>query len=258
LTNGITYRFELIAEDRSGNKSKPSPAAFVTPFAAPIKLVSSTPANKAKGVNTNLAFFTFNFNVSIQRDSLQINCTFVANNASTQCGAQGSGFFGTPTWSNNDKTATFARLGGALVPGTQYRMEILNANAPGLRFTLSNVSVTFNTATVTFPKLVSSTPANNAMNVSVNTNVVLKFSQAIQKDSLRFAYSCRIGATNCPGFDRPVWSDGDKTATLKSTQKLETCKGYTFNISAKNQAGQELPSTSLSFGTAPPPGKQCT
>jgi hypothetical protein len=345
------YTLTLGAKDKAGNALTRTSIRFLT-FGP--KLVSSAPADGAKDVSVNLASVTFNLNEPMQQNSLQLNCTFAGNNASTQCGLQGSGFFDTPTWSNDDKTVTFARKGGALLPATFYRLEIIAAKDKAGNV-LADTAVTFNTMESTRPMLVSSTPAHNAMdvpvntdfafsfnvpmqkdsihfgetcpsgvtcpsfgspvwsdndktlslkstqhltggteflisvfgndrdgnaldltvvhfttiglklvsstpangepNASVNTNLVFTFSAPMQKDS--FTYKCLLGAT-CPGFELPVWSNGDQTVTLKSKQQLETCKTYTFNLSAKDNVGRDLPITLVSFTTEPPPGSPCS
>jgi methionine-rich copper-binding protein CopC len=347
------YTLTLSAKDKAGNALAPTPIRFTT--TGP-KLVSSVPANGAKDVIVNLESVTFNFSVPMQENSLQLNCTFVANANSTQCGAAGSGYFDTPTWSNDDQTATFARKSGAFVPSTSYRLEIISAKDKAGN-ALADTAVTFDTAEIPRPKLVSSTPANGAVNVpldtdfvftfnvpmqkdsvhfgqtcptdvicptfgspiwsnadqtlslkltqamtggtdfslsvfgndragnaldatvvhfttigpklvsstplngaknaSLNTDLVFTFSRPIQKDSFKLRYKCLLGAT-CPGFELPVWSNGDQTVSLKSKQPLETCKTYAFSLSAKDTAGRELPTTSVSFTTEPPPGSQCS
>ncbi len=183
LDGNREYALTLGAKDKAGNALNPTSIRFAT--IGP-KLVSSAPANGATNVNVDLASIAFNFNEPMQQNSLQLNCTFVANNTSIQCGAEGSGFFDAPTWSNNDKTATFTRKGGAFLPTTPYRAEIISAKDK-VGGALAPTSISFTTGLVpdtTPPTVLDFSPAPSAKNQSLDTSIEILFSEQMNQDSL--------------------------------------------------------------------------
>jgi Bacterial Ig-like domain len=247
FTSPLPYTLTVTARDKAGNALAPTPIHFTSNVP---RLVSSTPANGAMNVDVNLASITFNFDEPMQENSLQLGCTFVANNASTQCGAQGSGYFDTPTWSNDDKTATFARHGGAFVPATPYRLEIIAARA-GNGTPLADTAITFTTAEPPRPKLVSSNPADGATNVPANTDFVFTFSEPMQKDSVHFGETCPADVS-CPSFGPFVWSNDDQTLSLKLTQPMTGGTDFALGVFGNDQAGNALDATVVRFTTIGP------
>ncbi len=191
LEGNKDFTLTLGAKDKAGNALVPTSIRFTT--IGP-KLVSSAPANGATNVDVTLASISFNFNEPIQENSLQLNCTFAANNASTQCGAQGSGFFDTPTWSNDDKTATLARKGGAFVPKTSYRVEIIAAQDKA-GSALADTSISFTTAGPP-PALVSIFPENGARGELPEVGISVVFSKSMNADSLKRAFNGTIRSEN--------------------------------------------------------------
>ena len=183
LDGNRDYTLTLGAKDKAGNALNPTPIRFTT--IGP-KLVSSAPANGATNVNVSLASIAFNFNEPMQQNSLQLNCTFVVNNASTQCGAEGSGFFDAPTWSNSDKTATFTRKGGAFLPSIPYRAEIIGAKDK-VGGALVPTAISFTTGLApdtTPPAVIDFSPAPSARNQKLDTSIAIQFSERMNQDSL--------------------------------------------------------------------------
>ncbi len=139
-----------------------------------------------------------------------------------------------------------------LVAGTSYTLSFpagvfqdLAGNNAG-SFTLS-----FNTAVpldTTAPTISSRVPANNAMNVNIGANVVLTYSEAVQKGSGNIT----IGAITIPVSSAQV-SIAGAVVTINPTADLLTGTSYTLSFSAgvfQDLAGNNAGSFTLNFNTA--------
>ncbi len=239
LKNGTTYFYAIDAEDTSGNKSARTATLHDTPTdrIAPT-LVSSAPANNAVNVpvNTDLVL---KFSEPMRTDSLEFNQICAANGACL--------IFNLPVWSDNDQTATLKPA--KLLDGNRdYTLTLGAKDKAGNA--LASTPIRFTTIG---PKLVSSTPATDATNVSVNTDYSFTFNEPMQTDAFNITVRCAL-RTICPSFNPPVWSNADQTVSLKSKRQLEGNKTYTLNLSAKDKAGGELAPTPISFTTGVLPG----
>ncbi len=239
LKNGTTYFYAIDAEDTSGNKSAKTATLHDTPTdrIAPT-LVSSAPANGAKNVpvNTDLVL---KFSEPMRRDSLEFNQICAASGACL--------IFNLPVWSDGDTTATLKPA--KLLDGNRdYTLTLGAKDKAGNALVPTPIRFT-----TIGPKLASSTPANDATDVSVNTDYSFTFNEPIQTDAFNITVRCALGAI-CPSFGPPVWSNADQTVTLKSKRQLEGNKTYTLNLSAKDKAGGEMAPTAVRFTTGAIPG----
>jgi methionine-rich copper-binding protein CopC len=75
------------------------------------------------------------------------------------------------------------------------------------------------------PTLVSSTPANNATNVGINSNIVLTFSEPVDTASFTASFTPVLGTAVTP-----TWSNGNKTATFTPPGGLTANQQYTMTI----------------------------
>ncbi|MFQ6106043.1 MAG: PKD domain-containing protein [Thermoplasmata archaeon] len=99
------------------------------------------------------------------------------------------------------------------------------------------------------PEVVSTSPPNGVTDVSIATDCVIVFSEAMDTDSTEMAISIE-GAT-IKSFD---WSNGDSVLTL-DLSGLEEDKEYTVIIAdnATDVEGNEINDYVLTFRTQPPP-----
>ena len=139
-----------------------------------------------------------------------------------------------------------------LLAGTSYTLSFpagvfqdLAGNNAG-SFTLS-----FNTAVpldTTAPTISSRVPANNAMNVNIGANVVLTYSEAVQKGSGNIT----IGAITIPVSSAQVSISG-AVVTINPTADLLAGTSYTLSFPAgafQDLAGNNAGSFTLNFNTA--------
>ena len=140
-----------------------------------------------------------------------------------------------------------------LVAGTSYTLSFpagvlqdLAGNNAG-SFTLS-----FNTAVpldTTAPTISSRVPANNAMNVNIGANVVLTYSEAVQRGSGNIT----IGAITIPVADTSQVSIAGAVVTINPTADLLAGTAYTLSFPAgafQDLAGNNAGSLTLNFNTA--------
>ncbi len=110
-------------------------------------------------------------------------------------------------------------------------------------------------ADTTAPTLTSSTPANNASSIAVNTNIQLVFSEKMNTAS--------VTVTSGPNGDLgdPAWNATGTELGFDPPANLGTSSDYTLSIIGKDVAGNAL-ATSLKFATAgdsnPPPPADTT
>jgi methionine-rich copper-binding protein CopC len=120
----------------------------------------------------------------------------------------------------------------------------------------NTVSPQNNTGDTIAPTLTSSTPANTASSVAINSNIGFVFSEKMDTAS--------VNVTSDPNSDlgEAVWNADANTLTFDPPANLEVLSTYTLSISGKDVAGNALASTSLQFTTAgdsnPPPPADTT
>ena len=143
-----------------------------------------------------------------------------------------------------------------LVAGTSYTLSFpagvlqdLAGNNAG-SFTLN-----FNTAVpldTTAPTISSRVPANNAMNVNIGANVVLTYSEAVQKGSGSITLSSAFGNISVPVSNSLVSISGN-VVTIDPMVDLLAGTAYTLSFPAgvfQDLAGNNAGSLTLNFSTA--------
>jgi methionine-rich copper-binding protein CopC len=248
LTNGQTYYFAVDAEDTTGNKSSRSASVNATPkdTVAP-KLVSSTPKNGAQDVPLTTAF-VLKFNESMQTNSLTINgvCTDGISCRSTLRVA----------WSDNDKTATLSGI-FPLTPNKTYTMNLAAKDKAGNDMApTAVVFTTVSAANVTVVKLLSSTPANNSIDVSTALNEI-NFVFNTPLDRVSFKVLCAgilAGNAQCHAqlkalLGTPTWSDADRKVSFKPTAVLLPESTWNMMPVGKDLTGKALEPTAVKFST---------
>jgi methionine-rich copper-binding protein CopC len=104
---------------------------------------------------------------------------------------------------------------------------------------------TQNTADTTPPTLTSSAPANNAVNVQVNSNIKLVFNEKMDTAS--------VTVIGDPSSDlgNPSWNATGTELNLKPPANLEPSTAYTLSIEGKDATGNALGGTkTVQFTTA--------
>ncbi len=143
-----------------------------------------------------------------------------------------------------------------LLAGTSYTLSFpagafqdLAGNNAG-SFTLNfNTAVPFDT---TAPTISSRVPANNAMNVNIGANVVLTYSEAVQKGSGNITLSSAFGNISVPVSNSLV-SIAGAVVTINPTADLLAGTAYTLSFPAgafQDLAGNNAGSFTLNFNTA--------
>jgi methionine-rich copper-binding protein CopC len=130
-----------------------------------------------------------------------------------------------------------------LTNGTKYFFALAAEDGAGNR---SGRSTTVNATPkdVTAPKLISSTPANNASNVPVETVVEFRFNEPLDQTFSTISVNCAPLTGSCyTGFD-PAWKN-DKTLQVLFTQTrgLGSNSKYKIDVSVKDKAGNRTEST---------------
>jgi len=85
---------------------------------------------------------------------------------------------------------------------------------------------TFTTMDITPPTIITTVPANLGTDVAVNQNIIITFSEAMNKSTV--TYSCIGSSLSDPGGWGEVWSGGDTILTL--THNIFTDISYTFTV----------------------------
>jgi Bacterial Ig-like domain len=187
LTGDTTYYFALIAEDRSGNKSKSSNQVNATPKAKPsVKLVSSVPKNGATDVGTGLEVISFTYSKAVKRDTFKVKC---ANFTEEQCNTDLATLLGTGSWSDADKTVTFKPT-RTLERQTKYAM-LLEGKDSGNR-NLEKTEISFTTATAPVP--LRYVPPSSAKGIPDGAYIYMVFSKKMNMQSLQAAFSGSVNS----------------------------------------------------------------
>jgi methionine-rich copper-binding protein CopC len=120
----------------------------------------------------------------------------------------------------------------------------------------NTVSPQNNTGDTTAPTLTSSSPANAASSVAINSGIQFVFSEKMDAAS--------VNVTSDPNSDlgEASWNIDANTWTFDPPANLEVLSTYTLGISGKDVAGNALAATSVQFTTAsdsnPPPPADTT
>jgi hypothetical protein len=90
---------------------------------------------------------------------------------------------------------------------------------------------TFTTVCVP-PQIVTTTPIHGTVDVPLNANIVVNFSEPMDKPTVQAAINPLIPLT-------PTWSNGDTTVTYSHPDFLQ-CLDYTVNVTGKDLDGSDL------------------
>jgi hypothetical protein len=195
LLADTTYSFALIAEDRSGNKSKRSNTVNATPkVIAGVKLVSSVPAKGTNEVGTGLAAISFSFGKPIKRDSFKVKCSPPVGN---DCDLKVATLLGVGTWTDGDKTVTFKPT-RTLEQRNEYVWLLEAQDKTGKAIEKTVVSFT----TAAAPVALRYTPPQTARGIPDGAYISVVFDKKMNIESLKAAFTgfvnARDGSTSRP------------------------------------------------------------
>ncbi len=215
LTNGTSYFFRLEATDTTGNTSSSTAVVSAMPIApdttAPT-LVSSTPALNATAVALNT----------------QVQLTFSESmNISTVTASSSNLTLGAATWSAGNTVVNF--ITPALEFDTTYTVALAGKDVAGNNLG-GATSLQFSSISAA-PTLISSTPANNAVDVALNSKITLRFSRSMNKTSVETAFSS-VPAITCTW----LWLDNDQTATCTPSTEFGFVTQYDYALALTAQS----------------------
>ena len=150
-----------------------SPAYALVPT-----LSSSSPADNATGISVN-ANIVLNFSENVDAESGNITIKKTSDNSTIETidvtGAKVSGSGGTQITVNPSTTLDGETEYYILIDATAFD-DAQGGSYIGIS---STTALSFTTADVANPTLTSSTPANNATDIAINSNIVLNFSETV-------------------------------------------------------------------------------
>ena len=175
LTNGTSYTFRVIATNGVGDSTPSAASNAVTPVNSPPSVLLSNPADGSTG-------FAVGANLSVTFSEPVVNVsgtTVLLRNTAT-----GTGLGKVVTYNNATRTATI-NPNANLAQSTSYTLTLVGTGAGGIQdatgLHLPTTTIVFTTAgDTTAPTVTSSTPANGAVGVGQNANIVVNFSERIQ------------------------------------------------------------------------------
>ncbi|WP_455392218.1 Ig-like domain-containing protein, partial [[Eubacterium] cellulosolvens] len=210
-----------------GNVS--NPWSFTTVDAISPNIVSTLPIN-----NTDKITLTTNIVVSFSEEMNITSVTFA-------CQPDPDGW--NKSWSGGNTVLTLSH--NPFDSFTRYTFQITSGfDLAGNALSLGNVPNpwSFTTADTVFPVIMSTLPYNNTENISLTTNIVVSFSEIMNKSSMTF--SCMPD----PGGWNTTWSGGDTVVTFSHHPFTGAVK-YIFQITS----GFDLVGNALSLGNVPNP-----
>jgi Bacterial Ig-like domain len=238
LTNSTHYFFAVDAVDAANNHSEQTapvsatPSTTVTDTTAPT-IQSSDPADNATDV-TGEVVFSVVFSEPMDKSSLKV----VLDPADYALELI--------TWSNNDTTLTLSPLQLHLFTdqeNTAYKLTFSAKDKAGNALS-GDTEISFTTG-FEVPTLVSSTPADGAINVEaslVKAQVItLTFSEAVKPETFQTT-------TNFPYPCGPLWGTGNITVPFFCL--LNDSSSYTFSYEGQDLDGHAFEG-SISFSTVP-------
>jgi Bacterial Ig-like domain/Fibronectin type III domain len=188
LTGGTPYYFTLIAEDRSGNKSKRSSTVNAKPkIKPPVKLVSSSPANNATDVGTSLETLSFTFSRPMDRKAFKVWCVGEPE-TSEQCKADILALLGQASWSDQDRTVSFRPR--ELQAAITYNFLLIGKDQKGTP--LERTVVSFKTAAAPVP--LRYTPPQGARGIPDGAYISVVFDKQMNTESLKAAFTGSVNA----------------------------------------------------------------
>jgi membrane-bound inhibitor of C-type lysozyme len=231
----ITYTFQITAgKDTAGNDllagSVPNPWSFTSKDIVGPEIISTFPVDGSQNISTT-ANIEINFNE--QMDTSSVTYT---------CGPNPLGW--SVTWTNGNTSAIFSH--NEFTQKTTYTFQIVNAkDVSGNDLNPSAVANpwSFTTTGDYIAPLISLTsPANNAVNVDPDANIVVTFSEAMNASSLN--YVCIPD----PGGWSESWSAGNTVVTFIHNSFISS-ELYIFQITGT----KDLANNNLVVGSVPNP-----
>jgi Bacterial Ig-like domain/Fibronectin type III domain len=187
LTGDTTYYFALVAEDRSGNKSKRSGTVNAKPKTVPAaKLISSVPAKGTLEVGTGLEVISFSFGKAIKRDSFKIKCSPPVGN---DCDLKVASLLGVGVWTDGDKTVTFKPT-RTLEQRNEYVWLLEAQDKMGKAIEKTVMSFT----TAAAPVALRYTPPQTARGIPDGAYISVVFSKPMNMESLKAAFSGSVNS----------------------------------------------------------------
>ncbi|MCK5559153.1 MAG: Ig-like domain-containing protein, partial [Thermoplasmata archaeon] len=225
FTTQTMYTFHITqgkdTADNPLNPSLPNPWSFTTKDTIPPKIIVTSPSNGSVNIPiTAKIIVTFNE----EMDNTTVGYV---------CNPNPGGW--SVTWTGGNTVATFSH--NSFIENTKYTFQITSGKDTSGN-DLVNGSVpnpwSFTTIDFTPPKISATMPVNGTIGITLNANVVVTFSEAMDTNSI--AFTC----TPNPGGWAAIWSGGNSIVTY--THDLFTSfTNYTFHITAaKDLAGNDL------------------
>lgn len=162
-------------------------------------LISTTPMNGSLNVSLNT----------------RITMTFseVMNRSETEGAISSSPIInGVFTWGMTGKTIILEPISN-LEAKTEYTVTIspLARSSIGIRLG-SQFAFSFTTKEITYPVVISTIPVNGSTDVDVNSQIVITFSEAMEKNATENAISISSGS-----ITKMEWSNGNRTVTVTAS-----------------------------------------
>jgi len=195
---------------------KPNPWTFHT-ICIPPEIVTTTPIQGAADVPLNAKIVV---NFSEPMDTATVTPT-IAPLISV-----------TPTWSNGDMTVTYSHATD-FTQCLDYTVNITGRDLDGKDLIAGMVPNPWSFRVVcTIPYVVSTTPILLQIDVGLSQDIVVTFSEPMNKPSVAANMNPTVSLT-------PTWSNGDKTVTY-THPAFATCTAYTVNMTGKDVDGNDL------------------
>ena len=201
-----------------------------TEDADPPTVSSTNPANGAAGVALNSAI-TATFSEAMQSSTINTDTFTVSNGSNTVSG----------TISYNDTTATFTPS-VSLSNSTTYTAKITTeVRDSGGNTMASDYTWSFTTVDTTVPTVSSTSPANGATGVAINSIITATFSEAMLSSSIN---TNTFTVSDGNGVISGTVSYSDKTASFTPSNSLSDSTTYTARLTtgAMDLAGNALTS----------------
>jgi hypothetical protein len=256
LTNGTTYFFAVDAVDTANNHSSQTALVSATPSptitdTTPPTIQSSDPADGATNVPPRNPMVKLVFSEPMDKASFAFtfNPPFVAPDGNPDELLE-------TIWSENDTVATIRPSESEVLPETTvFTLTLTTAKDKAGNDLSGDKELTFTTGEEA-PRLISSTPANGAINIPAEEfNIRLAFSKPM--DTTTFALTVGVQPELGFGYDYNnslefVWSQDDRVLTLTSSSHLNKFAEdttYTLTLIAKSKTGKALADSTVTFKT---------
>ncbi|MDR0420479.1 MAG: Ig-like domain-containing protein, partial [Prevotellaceae bacterium] len=242
--------FALPKSDNSFTTPAPSTSVInITSVEKPV-VVSAVPANGATDVAVNLNIISVTF--SHEMSTTVAGTVEIVN---TLTGIV-TGSVTAPQWSSDNKTVTLTYT-GQLDYAANYTIRIAGfKNSLGVEMD-TDAANSFTTASQ--PVIVSTVPANGALNVPVNLGSVSITFNKPMNSLIAGSTEIQLNAVPVGTFAAPFWSSDDKTIMFTFTGTLDYSTSYTFHISGfTDNLGAVMDDVVFTFTTEPKPLQKVT